>query len=225
MRWTNSQPAATLVSPLEEERQEVLGAGFVAGGRDVDVVGEPVHVLAALRARSREHQAAHEPRPDERELLRDEPAEREAEQVDLAQLQRLEEAQRVVRHRGHRARRAAGRPADAGVVEQDHLAHRGQRVDERGVPVVEVAAEMLQQDQRRSADRVVAEAAVRIRDAVGRLDGEVRGGGQGIGREHRGLRGKRSVQDAKWRLARLCRAPETPRTSPRSCFHPGRWTT
>jgi hypothetical protein len=128
------------LTALEEQRQQVFGAGLVAGGGGIHVVvGEAVHILAALRSGARERETSHEPRPDEHELLRHEPAEREGQQVDLAQLERLEEPQRVVRHGGHRARCVAGRSADAGVVERDHLAHRGEGVDERGVPVVEVA--------------------------------------------------------------------------------------
>ena len=42
----------------------------------------------------------------------------------------------------------AGRPADAGVVEGHDPAARGQRVDQRRVPVVEVSAEVLEQHQR-----------------------------------------------------------------------------
>ena len=51
-------------------------------------------------------------------------------------------------HRPHGVRRAAGRGADPDVVEGDHTSMCGERVDERGVPVVEVAAEVLQQDER-----------------------------------------------------------------------------
>jgi hypothetical protein len=43
--------------------------------RNVDIVGEAMHALATLRARAREDEAADEPRPDQGELLGDEPAE------------------------------------------------------------------------------------------------------------------------------------------------------
>ena len=62
-----------------------------------------------------------------------------------------------------RARRPAGRGADADVVERDHASIGGERVDERRVPVVEVAAEVLQQDQRHLT---VTEVAVRVLDRV-----------------------------------------------------------
>ena len=74
--------------------------------------------------------------------------------------------------RGH----GAARSADAGVVEQDHFAGSRQRVDERGVPVVEVAAEVLKQYERRSARRGIAEAAVGVADAVPSFDGLIGSG-------------------------------------------------
>jgi hypothetical protein len=42
-------------------------------------------------------------------------------------------------------------PLEAGIVDQDHLALAGQRVGQRGVPVVEVAAEVLEHHQRQRA--------------------------------------------------------------------------
>ena len=62
---------------------------------------------------------------------------------------------------------AAGRGADADVVERDHASIRGERVDERGVPVVEVAAEVLQQDERHIT---LAEVAVGVLDRVAGRD-------------------------------------------------------
>jgi len=49
----------------------------------------------ALGPGAREHDAAYELRPDQRELLRDEAADRVAEHVDLVKLERVEKAQRV----------------------------------------------------------------------------------------------------------------------------------
>ena len=60
-------------------------------------------------------------------------------------------------------RRPAGRGADADVVERDHASIRGERVDESGIPVVEVAAEVLQQDERHIT---FAEVAVGVLDPV-----------------------------------------------------------
>jgi hypothetical protein len=61
------------------------------------------------------------------------------------------------------ARRPATRGGDAHVVEGDHAALRHEPVDESGVPVVEVAAEVLQQDERHITD---AEVAVRVLDRI-----------------------------------------------------------
>ena len=76
-----------------------------------------------------------------------------------------------LRHVLDRGRRGAAGRADAYVVEKDHLAFGGDRVDERGVPVVDVAAEVLQKDDRCTGCGV-AEAAVGVVDAVGCRDAE-----------------------------------------------------
>ena len=89
-------------------------------------------------------------------------------------LHRLDEGDRVVGHRLDRVRRRAGRGADADVVERDHASIRGERVDERGIPVVEVAAEVLQQDERHLA---FTEVAVRVLDRVVGRDSLRRGVG------------------------------------------------
>ena len=70
------------------------------------------------------------------------------EQVDSVESERVDEREHLPRHRGDRAARLTGRGADARVVDQDDLAVGGERVDQGGVPVVEVAAEVLQQDER-----------------------------------------------------------------------------
>jgi hypothetical protein len=111
----------------------------------------------------RQHEALQQVGADESDLLRDEAPDREAEQVDPLKLHRLEEGDRVVRHCFDGPRRRAGRGSDADVVERDHSSIRSERVDERGVPVVEVAAEVLQEDQ---WHLTFAEVAVRVLDRV-----------------------------------------------------------
>jgi len=61
----------------------------------------------------------------------------------------------------------------ASVVEGDDLVGLGERVDQRGIPVVQVAAEVLEQDER---DGFFAAAGVPVRvvDAVRRLDSAIR---------------------------------------------------
>jgi hypothetical protein len=103
-----------------------------------------VHVLAALRPGACEHEAPDQPRADEGQLLGDEAAKRKAEQIDRGQLQRIEEPEGVVRHRGDRARRLARRGRHACVIEEDDLAVGGQQVDDCRVPVFEIAAIVLE---------------------------------------------------------------------------------
>ena len=143
--------------------------GAVSGVTDrADDLRRPaVHPGRALRCRRREHDPPQQVGADQRDLLRDEAAEREAEQVDPLEVQCVEEGDRVVRHRLDGARRPAGRGADADVVEGNHASIRGERVDQRRVPVVEVAAEVLQQDERHIT---FTEVAVRVLDPVVGLD-------------------------------------------------------
>jgi hypothetical protein len=51
------------------------------------------------------------------------------------------------------------------VVERDHSTAAGERIDERGIPVVEVAAKVLQGHER-SRIRHAARGAVGVRNAV-----------------------------------------------------------
>jgi hypothetical protein len=96
---------------------------------------------------------------------RDEAADREAEQVDPLKVHRLDEGDRIVGHCFDRAGRRAGRCRHPGVIERDDPSSRGERVDKRRVPVVEAAAEVLQQDERHVA---LAEIAVCVVDSVSR---------------------------------------------------------
>src|SRR5206468_8010223 len=59
-----------------------------------------VDALAAGRPGAGEHELAHELRLVLRDHLRDEAAQREAEQVDLIEAQRADDADGVARHRG-----------------------------------------------------------------------------------------------------------------------------
>jgi hypothetical protein len=71
--------------------------------------------------------------------LRNHAAQRVSKQVDPADLQRVEECDRVSGHLGNGDGDLAGGESDAGVVEQDHLPMCSDGVDEQGIPVVEVA--------------------------------------------------------------------------------------
>ncbi len=122
-----------------------------------------MHPGCTLWCRRGEHDAPEQIRPDERDLLCDEAADREAEQIDSLKIHRLEKIDGSVGHRLDGVRRPAGRGADADVVERDHASIRGEGVDQSGVPVVEVPAEVLQQDER---DITVTDVAVRILDPI-----------------------------------------------------------
>ena len=158
---------ATRVRGGEEDGEVSLGARLRLTDRGDHLRRPAVHPRRTLRCRGREHDASQQVGADERDLLRDEAAEREAEQIDPLKAHRLDEGDGVVGHRFDGARRPAGRGADADVVERDHASIRGERVDERGIPVVEVAAEVLQQDERHFA---LTEVAVRVLDRVVRRD-------------------------------------------------------
>jgi len=110
-------------------------------------------------------------RPDQGDLLGDEAADGEPEQVDPAELPGGDEGDRVVRHLLDRGRRHPGRAADPGVVERHDAPVGSQVVDQRRIPAVEVPAEVLEQDERQLA---LAGLAVRVVDAVRRPDKLVR---------------------------------------------------
>src|SRR4051812_24122612 len=59
-------------------------------------------------------------------------------------VERVDEVDRVERHLRDRVRRPPTRRSHPLVVEGDHSTAAGERVDERGIPVVEVAAKVLQ---------------------------------------------------------------------------------
>ena len=89
-----------------------------------------------------------------------------AQQIDAAELQRVEERDSVACHLGHGARHFPRGEADTGVVEQDHLALGRDLVNEQRVPVLQIAAKVLEEDDRWPALSDLAEASVRVRDPV-----------------------------------------------------------
>ncbi len=91
----------------------------------------------------------------------DEAADGEAEQIYPLKVHCLDEGDGVVSHGFDGVRRRPGRGADADAVERDHPSIGGERIDQRGVPVVEVTAEVLQQDERHIT---ITEVAVRVLD-------------------------------------------------------------
>ena len=105
-----------------------------------------------------EDELAHELRLLLRDHLRDEAAEREAEEIDLIEPQRADEGDGVPRHRGNGRGRRPLRSADAAVVEGDHPVVGGDAVDDPRIPVVQDRTQVVQEDHRHA--RVRPEPAV-----------------------------------------------------------------
>jgi hypothetical protein len=118
----------------------------------------PVPASTSLRTSAGLVRASH--------LLGDEAAEGEAEQVRPRQADRIGEGADLPCVLGDRVRGQAGGRTDADVVDEDDLALGRQGIDERRVPVVEVAAEVLQHQQWHVAG--LAEPPIGVGDAVGR---------------------------------------------------------
>src|SRR6266478_103655 len=116
-------------------------------------------------------QATDQLRRGEDQLLPHRAAEREAEHVDLAETQRLDEGDRIGGHPFDRGRHLAGTARDAGIVEQDDFAVLGEAVGHQRVPMVHGAGEMHVEDERHA--RGLTETAIGEADALG-LD-ELRG--------------------------------------------------
>ena len=79
--------------------------------------------------------------------MRDTAAEGEAEQVDLLVAERPDERGGIGRHGGDRVRHLAARSADPAVVERDHMAVFGDRVDHAGIPVVQDRREVVEEHE------------------------------------------------------------------------------
>ena len=79
----------------------------------------------------------------------------------------IEERDGIARHLLNRAGSRPVRSADTGVVERDDPTVARERINERRIPVVKVAAEVLQQHQRHCAD---ADVTVGVVETVGGTD-------------------------------------------------------
>jgi hypothetical protein len=131
-----------------------------------------VHPRRTPRSRGREDDAPQQIGANQRGLLRNEAADREPEEIQALEAHRVEEGDCVVSHRLDRVRRRACRGTHADVVERHHASLRGEIVDQRGIPVVEIPAEVLQQDERHITG---AEVAVRVLDRILGCDSSDRG--------------------------------------------------
>jgi hypothetical protein len=121
-----------------------------AGKQLRDPGREGADAFAAARPGADQHQAAHQLRAGEGDLLGDQAAHRVPDHVDRVQAERVDEADRVAGHRldgvGHSP--AGGR--HPGVVEQDDLAVAGEGVAQGRVVVIQGAHEVLEKHQRRT---------------------------------------------------------------------------
>ena len=137
-------------------------AGHCSTRRSATSCAQATHAGGALGTGPGEDQPAHHVGSAEGDRLRDEPAERETEQVDLIQPHRVDECDGVLGHLLHGARRGAGGCPDADIVEQDHVAFGRDRIDQCRIPVVDVTTEVLQEDQRARPRPNAAEAAIGV---------------------------------------------------------------
>ena len=169
-----SWPACRLDEDRAKNTLEVFLRAGLRGADGADDLGRPaVHAGRALRRRGRQDQPSHDGRPDQRDLLRDEAADGEPEHVDLAEFHGGDERDGVAGHLLHDV--AAYFPVEPPTPALSNVMTRrcrGQRVDQRGIPVVQVPAEVLQEHQRHRA--LAAGVAVRVVDAVRGADQLVR---------------------------------------------------
>src|SRR5262249_20356638 len=103
----------------EEDRDVFLPARLGFTDRPDYLRCPAAHRRRTPRRRGREHDAPQQVWADERHLLGDEAADREAEQVDPLKIHGLEEDDGVVGHGLDGVRRRSGRGAYADVVESD----------------------------------------------------------------------------------------------------------
>ncbi len=96
----------------------------------------------------RQYQPPDEGRPAQRNLLGDEPADREPEEIDLVQAEIGNARNHVARGVRDTGTELAARGPDARVVDQDDLALGRERIGQRRIPVVQIAAEVLEHHQR-----------------------------------------------------------------------------
>jgi hypothetical protein len=153
----------------EEHAQVGLRAGDRGADRADDFRCPPVHAGRALRSGGGQYQPADDGRADQRGLLRDKTADGKAQEIHLAVAHGGDECDGVASHRLDGVRGGTGGAAHPGVVERHDPPARRQRVDQRRVPIVQVPAEVLKQDQRHPT---LARACITVGivDAVGSAD-------------------------------------------------------
>jgi hypothetical protein len=123
-----------------------------------------------LRAGAGQHQPADQLRAQQGHFLRDHPADREPQQVDPGQVERVGERDDVAGHLGNGARNGPRRQAHPGVIHNDDLAVPRESAEQQRIPVIQVAAKVLQHHQRQHPSRGSAEPPVRVRHPITRVN-------------------------------------------------------
>jgi hypothetical protein len=100
-------------------------------------------------------------------------------EVDLCQVEDSDEREGVVGHLLDSDWRRSSRSAHSGVIAREDAPLRRRRVDKRRIPIVKFASEALQEDKRNACGVSGAGIAVRVVDAVGGADLQVRQPGVG----------------------------------------------
>jgi hypothetical protein len=102
-----------------------------------------MHPGPALRRRGRQDNSPYQVRPDESDLLGNEAADREPEDIDASDVQPCNEGKRIASHLLDRARSCSSCGTHTHVVERNDAPLPRQRVDEWRVPVLQVPAKVL----------------------------------------------------------------------------------
>src|ERR1700738_645887 len=152
----------TCVRRREEEKQKIFAHrhGIAGNFRNTRILPR----FAVTRSGPGEHEAPDEMRMAKDQTLRNVASDGEAEHVNPRQLQGTDECSAVIAHRVDGVRRFAARTGDAGVVEEDYRTPLRKPVRYKRIPVIKAAAEVLKEDERRSAFR--AEAPVCVADSI-----------------------------------------------------------
>jgi len=153
--------ACSRLEPLQEGRpcrlarfsrfKEELEHSVRGWGQRRRVKNRRIEILGALafaRTRPRQDEATHQLGAVQRQVLSDIATQREAEQIDLPQLEGVEEVKSVLRHSSHVVGDFPTGEANARIIESDHRAILRKPIEEGRIPVVHRATEVLQKDQR-----------------------------------------------------------------------------
>ena len=121
------------------------------------------HALAAPRARRQQKNPFDTVGVVQRQLLCDHAAERKPDDIELVQSEGIVERQGMPRHRQDGFGRFAPGTSDPGIVKEDDVVIGGEAVGDQGIPVVQVSAKVVHEDEReptRLSPTPVGEASI-----------------------------------------------------------------